>query len=335
MKKRLTVLLVVLLALSLCACAQETVEAPVPTPTAEPAAQAPAPVAEEVRGVTVPAFTVSVNGKAIDNTIMAAYPVYSVQASSINSSGTASTTTYAGFKLSDVLAAAGLTENYIWLEASADDGYAITFTDAEVFADTTLLAVTNDGSPFAAAPWFAPCANTTTGNYLKNCVSILVNTVEGKPEVEQAPATEETAPAETAAGLPEISDRTDKVTFEPYAFKVNGMEVTNETLAGLSIYKISVNTVNKKGETEESGYTGYKLLDVLTACGVAAPKSVKAIANDGYESALAAELIESDYTLVAIEMDKETGEDGTIWLAPCSETEKSAYCKLVVEIIAE
>jgi len=141
------------------------------------------------------------------------------------------------------------------------------------------------------------------------------------------------APAE--GELPEIADRTDKVEFAAYSFKVNGQEVTNETLAGLSIYKIEVTTVNSKGASSTSGYTGYKLADVLAACGVENATTVKAVANDGYESTLSAENITSDYTLVAIEKDKELGEDGTIWVAPCAETTSSAYAKLVVEIVAE
>ena len=111
--------------------------------------------------------------------------------------------------------------------------------------------------------------------------------------------------------------------------------MTNANLEGLHIYKVSVFVTNKKGETSEVGYTGYKLIDVLAALGITDYTSVKAIANDGYESELTAEQAVSEYTIIAIEKDKETGEDGTIWVAPCLETSSSAYCKLVVEIVAE
>ena len=111
--------------------------------------------------------------------------------------------------------------------------------------------------------------------------------------------------------------------------------VTNETLAGLRIYKVSVNVVNKNGNASEATYTGYKLIDVLEALGITDYSTVKVIANDGYESELTAEQATSEYTLIAIEKDKETGEDGTIWVAPCLETSSSSYCKLVVEITAE
>ena len=63
--------------------------------------------------------------------------------------------------------------------------------------------------------------------------------------------------------------------------------------------------------------------------------TVKAVANDGYEAELTADQAKSEYTIVAIEKDKELGEDGTIWVAPCEETSSKSYCKLVVEIVAE
>ena len=339
MKKILSLILVLALALSLAACAAAPAETTGDPETTAPAATNPAPVAEEVKGVTIPEFAIMINGVKVDNVMMAAYPTYSVTAFSINSSGTESTTTYVGFAMTDVLAAAGLTENYIWLEATADDGYAIEITGEIVTASTTLLAITKNGEQFKTAPWFAPCGSETTGDYLKNMVSILVNTTEGKPEgidntlVEDADPTE--APADQPAEAPELSDKTDKVTFAEFSFKVNGQEVTNATLEGLHIYKVSVNVTNKKGETSEVGYTGYKLIDVLAALGITDYTTVKVIANDGYETELTAEQAASEYTLIAIEKDKETGEDGTIWVAPCLETSSSAYCKLVVEIIAE
>lgn len=339
MKKILSMMLVLALALSLAACGTAPAQTTGAPETTAPAATTPAPVAEEVKGVTIPAFAIMINGVKVDNTMMAAYPTYSVTANSVNSSGTASTTTYVGFAMTDVLAAAGLTEKYIWLEATADDGYAIEVTGEIVTASTTLLAVTKNGEQFKTAPWFAPCSSGTTGDYLKNMVSILVNTTEAKPEgidntmVEEPEATE--TPVEAPAGAPELSDKTDKVTFGDFCFKVNGQDVTNATLEGLHIYKVSVNVTNKKGETSEVGYTGYKLIDVLAALGITDYTSVKAIANDGYESELTAEQAVSEYTIIAIEKDKETGEDGTIWVAPCLETSSSAYCKLVVEIVAE
>ena len=339
MKKILSMILVLALALSLAACGTPAPAETTAPATITPAETNPAPVAEEVKGVTIPEFAIMINGVKIDNVMMAAYPTYSVTAFSINSSGTESTTTYVGFAMTDVLAAAGLTENYIWLEATADDGYAIEMTGEIITAPTTLLAITKNGEQFKTAPWFAPGSSETTGDYLKNMVSILVNTTEGKPEgidntMKDEPETTE-APEDNTAEAPELSDKTDKVTFADFCFKVNGQDVTNATLEGLRIYKVSVNVTNKNGNTSEATYTGYKLIDVLAALGITDYTTVKVIANDGYESELTAEQAVSEYTIIAIEKDKETGEDGTIWVAPCLETSSSAYCKLVVEIIAE
>lgn len=347
MRKVLAMLLALAMAFAMCACVKEETpetETTAATETAAPETEAqetdaPAPVAQEVQGVTVPEFAVTVNGVTVDQNLMAEYPLYSVQATSTNSSGTTSTVTYVGFSMKDVCAAAGLTEEYVWMEATADDGYAVTIT-ADVMADTTLLAMTKDGEQFGSTPWMAPCTSQTTGDYLKGCVSILVNTTEGAPEIE-APATEgseggeEGDSEELTAGVPDKQDKTDKVEFADFTFKVNGTEVTNATLEGLSIYKVSVATESKSGELQEATYTGYVLSDVLTACGVTDYTTVKAIAEDGYECELTAEQAASEYTIVAIEKDKELGENGTIWVAPCTETSSKSYCKLVVEITAE
>ena len=320
MKKTLSLVLALMLILSLVACGNQADVA------------AAGPVAQEVQGVTIPEFSVTVNGIAVDQTAMAAYPMYSVQATSTNSAGTESTTTYVGFSMKDVLAAAGLTEAYVWLEATADDGYAVTVTGDKVLADTTLLAMTQDGEPFTSSPWFAPCSSATTGDYLKGCVSILVNTTEGAPDVAAASPAASGEELALTGDLPEIQDKTGKVEFAPFSFLVNGTAVTNDTLKDLSIYKITVTVADKSGALSESTYAGYKLADVLAACGIPAPTSVTVKANDGYESELASELITSEYTLVAIEKDKAVGEGGTIWLAPCSETASKSFCKLVVEI---
>ena len=346
--KLIALLLALTMVLALCACGK-TEEKPAasasdakPAPAEEvkeevkeeaPVEEAPkAPVAEEVRGVTVPAFAVTVNGIEVNNDMMAAYPVYQVEVTTTNSSGTVSTTTYAGFAMADVLDAAGLTEQYIWLEATADDGYAVEYT-GDIFSDLTLLAINQNGSQFKSAPWFAPCASETTGDYLKGCVSILVNTVEGAPEI-KAPAKEdkpeEAGELELTGANPDKQDKTEKVTFGDYCFKINGNEVKNADLEGLSIFKIAVVTENSKGTRSESTYTGYLLSDVLAKLGLSG--TVKAVADDGYESELTAEQAESEYTLIAIEKDKETGKDGTVWVAPCAESSSSAYCKGVVEI---
>lgn len=335
MKKTISLLLVLLLIFSLSACKQEP-EAAGQADTSEVTQEEETTTeVKEVKGVTIPDFSIMINGVKLDNVMMADYPTYSMAASSVNSAGTESTTTYVGFAIRDVLTAAGLSEDYIWIEATADDGYAVTLTGEAVTAPTTLLAVTKNGEQFKTSPWFAPGSSGTTGDYLKEMVSILVNTSESPPEGidNTMPGPAETA--ELTQGAPELLDRTDKVTFSDFSFKVNGQEVTNSTLEGEKIYKVTVNTEKKDGSFSEATYTGYKLIDLLAACGVEDYSTVKVLASDGYEVELTSEQAKSEYTIVAIEKDKETGEDGTVWLAPSLETSSSSYSKLVVEIIAE
>ena len=325
--------------LASCKKAEEEIEAPV---TAEETVTEVKPEddekdegvkLEEIKGVTIPAFELFVNGVAVNQDMMAAYPVYSVTTHSINSTGTESNAVYIGFSFLDVLDAAGLNEKYIWLQAVADDGYAVTITEEKVMEETNLIAMTKDGSPYAVNPWFAPCSDEVSGQFLKNVVSILVNTVDSAPDMKHQTAS--SSGAGDANELPEIQDRTEKVEFAPFCFKINGKDVTNETLEGLRIYKIAPMVTNNKGETEERNYTGYNLKAVLTAVGVGDSANVKAIANDGFESVLTAEMIESEYTLIAIEFNKEVGEDGTVWIAPCAQTTAGSYVKLVVDIITE
>ncbi len=341
MKKLSVLLLAAAMALSLAACGggddsgTSTVVSPSPSPSASESAQPESPASGdlEIREVvvTVPAFSIQVNGVEITNESMADYAVYEIQTSTVNSAGTASTATYAGFALSDVLAAAGVTD-YESVTATADDGYAVEVSAEVAAAPSTLVAVTKDGAQFSGSPWFAPCSSGTTGDYLKGMVAI---TLDGAPAQLPAEPAESGEPSGGGESAPEIQDKTDKVTFEAFSFKVNGAEVTNETLDGLHIYKIDATATNSKGESSTSTYTGYRLSDVLAAAGVTDYTTVKAVANDGYETELALESANSEYTLVAIEKDKELGEDGTIWVAPCLEESSSAYCKLVVEIVAE
>ena len=332
MKKALVLLLTLAMALSLAACggtedppATDSPEASAPVETTP---ESDAPEIQEVV-VTVPAFSIQVNGVEITNETLADCPVYEIQATSVNSAGTESTTTYAGFALTDVLAAAGVTE-YTSFTATADDGYAVEVSAEVASAPTTLIAISEDGAQFSSSPWFAPCGSGTTGDYLKGMVAI---TLDGAAA--QLPGEGGESGEGAEGGLPEISDRTDKVEFAPYSFLVNGTEVTNDTLEGQHIYKIDATTTNSKGESSTSTYTGYRLSDVLAAAGVTDYTTVKAVANDGYETELTLDSANSEYTLLAIEKDKETGEEGTVWVAPCLEDASSAYCKLVVEIVAE
>ena len=256
MKKVFSVLIALMIAagLTLTACGSPSSSTPASTPASTPdsSASTPAPdstpaddsstpaagpVAEEVQGVTIPNFTVQVNEATITQTEMANYPMYSVQATSTNSSGTESTVTYVGFAMTDVLAAAELTEDYIWLQAIATDGYAVTLTGDIITEPTTLLAVSKDGSPLDAGPWFAPCSSQTTGNYLKDAAAILVNTVEGAPDVTvQTGGDSSTGDASATGSLPEILDRTDKVEFAGYRFEV--VDIDNYRIDQLLVTRV-------------------------------------------------------------------------------------------------
>lgn len=286
-----------------------------------------------VTSATIPDFTIDVCGKSVTFEQLADYDVYEAQVHTINSSGTEATSTYVGFSLKDVFAAAGISE-YESVVATADDGYFVEISK-DVSLENTLIAISKDGNQYTSSPWFAPCSSGTASDYLKGMVAITLNGEPADLAALSAASNGDSSDNSDAAALPEISDRTDKVKFADYSFLVNGSEVTNSDLDGLHIYKISVSVVNSKGNASDATYTGYKLADVLTACGIENPTAVRAVANDGYTVELSAENIISDHTLVAIEKDKEVGEDGTIWIAPCAETDSGAYAKYVVEIIAE
>jgi hypothetical protein len=129
-----------------------------------------------------------------------------------------------------------------------------------------------------------------------------------------------------------MNDVTDKVEFQHYEFKVNGTTLMKKDFADLPVFKTTVTTENMSGEKVEATYTGLRLKDVLAAAGVTDYTTVTAVANDGYTTDYDKAVADADTTLVAIEKDKATGEDGTVWLAPCGSTTAKDYSKLVVEI---
>lgn len=319
MKKYVSLLLALLLVFALAACG-ETAD------PAETAAPDEGNGLKEAVGVTIPAFSINVNGVTVTDADMADYPVYEVQTTTVNSSGTESTDTFVGFSLKDVFEVAGVTE-FKTVSAVADDGYEVEVTADVALKADTLVAITRNGEQFKSSPWFAPCSSGTTGDYLKGMVAIALD--GAKVDLEAL------AKGEGESALPELADKTDKVQFAAFSFKVNGVEVTNETLKDLHIYKMEVTTVNKKGNESTETYTGYKLGDVLKACGVKDCTSVTVVANDGYEVELSKDFINSDLTLIAIEKDKAVGEGGTVWVAPGMSTSSGDYCKLVVELLAK
>ena len=290
-------------------------------------------VLEEVKGVTIPKFNVSINGNVITNEDLAEYPIYKSQVTSVNSSGTETTVNYIGFRFVDALEKAGLSGKTNYIEAIADDGYSVVY-EAKRKPENMLIAISKDGSQFKKSPWFCPCDSDTTGEFLQGLTSILVNDKNEKPNAMSNKNTENVS-ADTTLNPPDKLDRTDKVTFEAFKFKVAGKEVANEDLAGLSIYKITCDALNSKDAVITSTYTGFVLKDVLNKLGVDLNKKITAVANDGYKVELTKEQVNSEYTLVAIEKDKELGKDGTIWLAPCEEDRTKKYASNVVEITVE
>lgn len=181
MKKRiLALMLVLILAVSFAACGEKKEEAKDPDPDPvvvdNDGEKADGPTAEEVMGVTIPEFAITVNDVEVTHEMMADYAIYQVTVSTVNSSGTESTTTFCGFALKDILAAAGIEGDFTTLTAVATDGYEITFEDAGelIASDVTLVALTKNGDPFKEAPWFAPCTSGTTGDYLKGMATIVL-----------------------------------------------------------------------------------------------------------------------------------------------------------------
>ncbi len=347
MKKLLALLLSLSLVVTLAACSEnapaETTENTTVATEAQTEAETteetegetesdstelPAPEIKEAVGVTIPEFSVNVNGVDVTNVTLADLALYEVTAHSINSAGTTSVTTYIGFTVKDILAASGI-EATGAMVVTADDGYEIEYSAEVANADTTLLAVSKNGEQFGTAPWLAPCSEQVTGQYLKNAITISFDGAESGTSDEE-PA--EDADAEVSeVPAPEKSDKTAQVTFSDYSFLIDGTPITNATLEGLSIYKVDASTLKDDAVTT-STYTGYVLSDVLAAAGITDFTSIVAVANDGYEVEYDKETAMNEFTIVAIEKDKELGEDGTIWIAPATETAGKMYAKLVVEL---
>ena len=85
----------------------------------------------------------------------------------------------------------------------------------------------------------------------------------------------------------------------------------------------------------EDTYGGYAIKDVLKAAGCEDATKIVAIANDGYEVEFELTEENAPYSLVAIEKNKEVGEDGTVFFAPCLSETTGDYAKMVIEFTAE
>lgn len=290
----------------------------------------------EVKGVTIPAFTISVGGVKVTNDDMAAYPIYQATVDTVNSSGTAHSNVFVGFKLTDVFDFCGITEVSGKITPKATDDYTF---DYEGDVDSIMIAMTKDGTQFKNGPWFCPTDTDTTGDILQDLKTVAfekANVPEDRKEKGGEGGNGGSGEGEpTELKDPVAEDKSDKIVFGDFSFKINDKDVTNADLAGLKVWRITVTTQNSKGVISESKYSGYVLKDVLGAIGLSDVTSVQAVAADGYTSDLAAGLINNDLTIIAIEKDKETGENGTVWLAPCSETTGNLYARDVVSFTAQ
>ena len=319
MKKLLLVLLMMML--MLCGCSTKQVEEKVED------------TIEEVSDVVVPEFKIKICGAKVTNKEMENYSLYKVHASSVNSSGTAHEVDYVGYRLKDFLEVIQFEGDANKATIICTDGYQMDY-EGDLTADEILVAITKDGEAFKDGPWFAPCSSQTTGDYAQDLSKIEINDftsplAPSKSE-EKTEATEEIAFPQD----PVSEDKTDKIKFGDFAFKINGQVITNADLEGLKIFRNTVVTKNSKDVVSQNKYSGYVLKDVLDKLGITATK-VTAVAADGYNNELATELIDNPLTIIAIEKDKEVGKDGTVWLAPCSENASGSYAREVIELIVE
>lgn len=332
MKKVLAIVLAMALVFSFCACGNQQSGQEQGGQKQESGLEV-----KEVKGVTIPEFKVKVCGAKVTNEDMAAYPIYQVTANTVNSSGTAHSNVYVGFKFTDVMEAAQVTGDLGKATIICTDGYQIEF-EGDVKAEGVLLAISKDGTQFKEGPWFAPCTSGTTGDYAQDLSKVEI--AGGSSPLASGGSKDEGKKDEGQSGEiawpqdPVAEDKTDKITFADFSFKINGKEVKNADLAGLKIFRITTTTKNSKDVVSQNKYSGYVLKDVLDKLGIKGSK-VTVVADDGYKSELTAGMIANELTIIAIEKDKETGENGTVWVAPCAESAGNVYGKNVVELIVE
>lgn len=321
MKKLLVLLLMLMMMFAVSACSKNE-EAPQTNNAVE-----------EVSDVVVPEFKIKICGAKITNKDLENYPLYKAHASSVNSSGTAHEVDYVGYKLKDLLEVAQVNGDLNKATIICTDGYLMDY-EGDLLADDVLIAITKDSEAFKNGPWFAPCSSSTTGDYAQDLEKIEINDITspiagGKSEEKTKEKEEIAFPQD-----PISEDKTDKIKFGDFSFKINGQEVTNADLEGLSIYRNTVVTKNSKDVVSQSKYSGYVLSEVLEKLNITGEK-VTAVAADGYMNELKAEYINDPLTIIAIEKDKEVGKDGTIWLAPCSDNASGSYAREVIELIVE
>lgn len=131
--------------------------------------------AKEVEGpVTVPPFTLNIDGTEYTETSFSGLPVYECSSTSKNRFGSEETYLYTGYTLADVLQTAGAAyENGVTVVCS--DGYEVDIDAKEAGAPTTLVAFLRDGKPSAedGTVFVVPCKNKFSPDHAKTVTGIL------------------------------------------------------------------------------------------------------------------------------------------------------------------
>ena len=133
--------------------------------------------AEKVEGdVDVPPFTIVIDGETYTNATFKDLQVYECTATSTNRYGTEETYVYTGYKLDDVLNAAGETSEK-GVTTMGSDGYEVDLDAKETSDSTTLVAFWRDGKPSAedGTVFVVPCKSDFSPDYAKDVTEILVD----------------------------------------------------------------------------------------------------------------------------------------------------------------
>lgn len=133
--------------------------------------------AEKVEGdVDVPPFTIVIDGETYTNATFKDLQVYECTATSTNRYGTEETYVYTGYKLDDVLNAAGETSEK-GVTTVGSDGYEVDLDAKETSDSTTLVAFWRDGKPSAedGTVFVVPCKSDFSPDYAKDVTEILVD----------------------------------------------------------------------------------------------------------------------------------------------------------------
>ena len=269
--------------------------------------------------VNVPNFEFTINDFKVSSSLVKDLKVYEYSVKSTNSEGNTSTTKYVGYKLVDIAKIGNVETSTNYVIATSYDGYQVVYDKPS--SVNTMMAFNKNDKDVENYPIFAPCDSLVSGDYIKGCSSIVFTN--------DAPSNK-TPDNQNELAEPTIKKKND-IKFSSFSFKINGQDVTNETLETLDKYKTTVQVQKKTGGISDKSYTGFLLKNVLNLLNVSTEK-IRVIDIDQHETIIEKEIIEDDLTILAIECDKTVGENGTIWIAPCRSHNSSDYIKLVVEL---